>query len=39
MITPYLTFDDNCKDALDFYRVVFRCDEPKILLPDVSRRL
>jgi PhnB protein len=31
MITPYLTFNGNCKDALDFYRAVFHCDEPKIL--------
>ncbi|MDR1531768.1 MAG: VOC family protein [Clostridiales bacterium] len=31
MVTPYLTFNGNCKDALDFYRAVFNCDEPKIL--------
>jgi PhnB protein len=31
MVTPYLTFSGNCKDALDFYRAVFHCGEPKIL--------
>jgi PhnB protein len=31
MIAPYLTFNGKCKDALDFYRAVFHCDEPKIL--------
>ncbi|WP_313181731.1 VOC family protein [Lacrimispora sp.] len=31
MITPYLTFNGNCKDALNFYRAVFHCDEPKVL--------
>jgi len=31
MITPYLTFNGNCKEALDFYRSVFRCDEPTIM--------
>jgi PhnB protein len=31
MITPYLTFNGNCKDAMDFYRAVFQCDEPKIM--------
>ena len=31
MITPYLTFNGNCKDALGFYRAVFHCDEPKVL--------
>lgn len=32
MITPYLVFHGNCNDALDFYRTVFLCDEPKVLL-------
>jgi PhnB protein len=31
MITPYLGFNGNCKEALDFYRGVFGCDEPKVL--------
>jgi PhnB protein len=31
MVTPYLTFNGKCKDALDFYRAVFNCDEPKIM--------
>jgi len=31
MITPYLTFNGNCKDAIDFYRTVFSCDEPKVM--------
>jgi PhnB protein len=31
MITPYLVFNGECKDALDFYRSVFKCDEPKVL--------
>ena len=31
MITPYLVFNGDCKDALDFYRSVFACDEPKVL--------
>jgi PhnB protein len=31
MITPYLTFSGTCKDAIDFYRTVFNCDEPEIL--------
>jgi PhnB protein len=30
MIAPYLTFNGDCRDALDFYRAVFRCEEPKI---------
>ncbi|MDR1247573.1 MAG: VOC family protein [Clostridiales Family XIII bacterium] len=42
MITPYLTFNGNCRDALDFYRAVFPCGEPKILpygdyMPEGSR--
>jgi PhnB protein len=32
MITPYLTFGGSCKDALDFYRAVFHCGEPKVML-------
>ena len=31
MITPYLTFNGNCKDAIDFYRDVFLCGEPRIM--------
>jgi PhnB protein len=31
MIAPYITFNGNCKDALDFYRTVFNCDEPIIM--------
>lgn len=31
MITPYLVFNGECKDALDFYRGVFHSDEPKVL--------
>ena len=31
MITPYLTFNGNCKEALAFYRSVFPCSEPSIL--------
>jgi PhnB protein len=31
MITPYLVFNGECKDALEFYRSVFKCDEPKVL--------
>jgi len=31
MITPYLVFNGDCKDALDFYRSVFHCNEPKVL--------
>jgi PhnB protein len=31
MITPYLVFNGNCKDAMDFYRSVFPCGEPNVL--------
>jgi PhnB protein len=31
VITPYLVFNGDCKDAIDFYRSVFPCGEPKIL--------
>lgn len=31
MITPYLVFNGNCKDAIEFYQEVFDCGEPKIL--------
>jgi PhnB protein len=31
MITPYLTFNGDCKEAMEFYRKVFVCDEPTIL--------
>jgi PhnB protein len=31
MVTPYLTFNGKCKDALEFYRAGFNCEEPKIL--------
>ncbi len=30
MLTPYLTFNGNCKDVLNFYRTVFHCGEPKV---------
>jgi PhnB protein len=43
MVTPYLVFSGECKDALDFYRGVFNCDEPKIMpygdyMPEGSKR-
>ncbi|MDR1266757.1 MAG: VOC family protein [Propionibacteriaceae bacterium] len=31
MITPYLIFNGDCREALDFYRTVFPCGEPLIL--------
>jgi PhnB protein len=31
MITPYLTFNGNCGEAIDFYRAVFNCGEPNIM--------
>lgn len=31
MITPYLTFNGNCKEVLAFYRSVFPCGEPIVL--------
>ncbi len=31
MITPYLVFNGYCKEAMDFYRSVFLCGEPKVL--------
>jgi PhnB protein len=31
MITPYLTFNGNCKEALAFYRAAFHCDEPSVM--------
>ena len=31
MITPYLTFNGNCKEALAFYSSVFPCGEPSVL--------
>jgi PhnB protein len=31
MITPYLVFNGACKAALNFYRSVFKCDEPKVM--------
>jgi PhnB protein len=42
MITPYLVFGGDCKTAMDFYREVFPCGEPKILaygdyMPDGSK--
>ena len=41
MVTPYLTFNGNCKDVINFYRSIFRCDEPKVMpygdyMPDGS---
>jgi PhnB protein len=42
MITPYITFNGKCKDALEFYRTVFHCDEPSVMpygdyMPDGSK--
>lgn len=31
MITPYLVFNGNCNDVLNFYRAIFHCGEPKVL--------
>jgi len=31
MLTPYLTFNGNCKEAMGFYRSVFQCNEPTII--------
>jgi PhnB protein len=31
MITPYITFNGQCKDAINFYQNIFSCEEPKIL--------
>ncbi len=31
MITPYLVFNGDCQDVMDFYRSVFPCGEPKVL--------
>ncbi len=31
MLTPYIVFNGECRDAIDFYRQVFTCDEPKVL--------
>jgi len=31
MITPYITFNGSCKEAIDFYMEVFNCEEPKIM--------
>lgn len=31
MIMPYLIFNGNCKDASEFYRVIFQCEEPKVM--------
>ena len=31
MITPYITFNGQCKEAIDFYRNIFACGEPKIM--------
>ena len=31
MITPYLTFNGNCKEAMAFYCSVFPCGEPSVL--------
>jgi len=32
MITPYITFNGQCKKAIDFYQGIFTCDDPKIML-------
>jgi PhnB protein len=34
MITPYIIFNGRCKEALKFYKEVFQCDEPKVMLYD-----
>ena len=31
MITPYITFNGQCKEAIAFYRSIFTCEEPKVL--------
>jgi PhnB protein len=31
MITPYLVFGGDCKDAIDFYRSTFPCGEARIM--------
>lgn len=31
MVTPYLVFNGNCKKAMEFYKNVFQCEEPRIL--------
>ncbi|MDR2939175.1 MAG: VOC family protein [Clostridiales bacterium] len=31
MINPYLVFNGECNEALNFYRNVFNCTEPKIM--------
>ena len=31
MITPYITFNGSCKEAIEFYRSIFDCDDPEII--------
>ena len=31
MITPYITFNGQCKEAIEYYRSIFPCEEPKVL--------
>jgi len=31
MITPYITFNGQCKEAIEFYGGIFNCEEPKIM--------
>jgi PhnB protein len=31
MITPFLVFNGQCKDALNFYKTVFGCSEPNVM--------
>ena len=31
MITPYITFNGQCMEAIAFYRSIFTCEDPKIL--------
>jgi PhnB protein len=31
MVTPYLVFNGDCKDAMDFYQSIFPCEAPKIM--------
>jgi PhnB protein len=31
VVTPYLVFNGNCKEALDFYQKVFGCEEARLM--------
>lgn len=30
-VKPYLIFNGNCREAMDFYREVFGADEPVVM--------